>query len=65
MPSASEPALYKAFRPLARSILKPFRSLYVTGEDIGLAMIQAQLRGLRRRVIDNAGIRDLAEQRQA
>ena len=61
MPSVSEPALYAAFRPVARFLLKPFRRLYVSGEDIGVAMIHAQLEGIRGRVIENAAIRDLAE----
>jgi uncharacterized protein YbjT (DUF2867 family) len=61
MPSASEPMAYKVMRPLARLVLKPFRSLYVTGEDIGLAMAQATIDGARRRVFENAEIRDLAD----
>lgn len=63
MPSASEPALYKALRPVGRIIFKPFRSLYVTGDDIGLAMIQAQLEGIRG-LITNSAIRDLADRRR-
>jgi uncharacterized protein YbjT (DUF2867 family) len=61
MPSASEPALYKAFRPVARTLLSSFRSLYVTGEDIGRAMLQATRDGVRGRVFENAEIRDLAD----
>jgi uncharacterized protein YbjT (DUF2867 family) len=61
MPSASEPWSYKALRPVARLMLKPFRSLYVTGEDIGLAMLQAATDGARRRVFENAAIRDMAD----
>ena len=64
VPSASEPALYKVFRPIARLALKPFRSLYVTAEDIGRAMLMATVEGVRGRIIDNAEIRDLAD-RQA
>jgi uncharacterized protein YbjT (DUF2867 family) len=60
MPSASEPALYKAFRPVSRVLLKPFRSLYVTGEDIGRAMLRLAAEGTRGRIIENAGIRELA-----
>ena len=61
MPSASEPAAYKAFRPVARVLLQPFRSLYVKGEDIGLAMLQATIDGVRGRIVDNAEIRELAD----
>ena len=62
MPSASEPIKYKVFRPIGRVIFKPFRSLYVTGDDIGRAMLAATRSGVRGRVIENAAIRDLAEQ---
>jgi uncharacterized protein YbjT (DUF2867 family) len=58
--SASEPLLYKALRPMYR-VLKPFRSLYVAGEDIGRAMMQATVEGMRGRVIENAEIRDIAD----
>ena len=61
VPSASEPPLYKAFRPVARVLLKPFRSLYVSGEDIGLAMLQATADAVRSRIIENPEIRDLAD----
>ena len=61
MPSASEPPLYKAFGPVARVLLKPCRMLYVSGEDIGLAMLQATADGVRSCLIENAGIRDLAD----
>lgn len=61
MPSASEPMTYKALRPIARLIFKPSRSLYVTGEDVGLAMLQAATDGVRRRVIENPEIRDMAD----
>ncbi len=40
MPSASQPFGYKVFRPIARVLLKPFRSLYASGDDIGLAMLR-------------------------
>jgi uncharacterized protein YbjT (DUF2867 family) len=61
MPSASEPKAYKAFRPIARIVLKPFRSLYVSGDDIGLAMLQAAADRIRDRIIENAVIRDMAD----
>ena len=58
-PSASLPAVFAALRPALR-LLKPFRSLYVSGEDLGRAMLQATRENLRRRVIENAEIRELA-----
>ena len=59
-PSASLP---KAFALLAPALgwLRPFRSLYVAGEDLGRAMLEATRENLRRRVIENAEIRTLAE----
>jgi uncharacterized protein YbjT (DUF2867 family) len=53
------PRLYQALRPLFR-LLRPFRSLYVSGEQIGRAMLQATAEGIRRRVVENAEIRELA-----
>jgi uncharacterized protein YbjT (DUF2867 family) len=59
-PSASGPKLYAAVRPVLR-LLRPFRSLYVAGEDLGRAMLEATRENLRRRVVENAEIRELAE----
>ena len=42
-------------------LLSPIRSLYVTGEDIGRAMIRATRENLRGRIIENPEIRRLAE----
>ncbi len=58
--SESAPRLYQALRPLFR-LLRPFRSLYVTGEDLGRAMLQATVEEMRGCVIENAQIRDIAE----
>jgi uncharacterized protein YbjT (DUF2867 family) len=58
-PSASLPKKYALLRPALR-LLKPFRSLYVAGEDLGRAMLQATRENLRRRVIENKEIRELA-----
>lgn len=58
--SASQPRLYQALRPVFR-LLRPFRSLYVKGEDIGRAMLQATDEGLRGRTIENREIRDRAD----
>jgi uncharacterized protein YbjT (DUF2867 family) len=57
--SQSAPKIYHVLRPLFR-LLKPFRNLYVTGEDIGRAMIQATLTNEHGRVIENAEIRRIA-----
>ena len=61
VPSATEPVLFKVLRPILRVVLGPFRSLYVKGEDIGRAMLEATSQGLRNRVIENAELRDLAD----
>jgi uncharacterized protein YbjT (DUF2867 family) len=57
--SQSAPRIYQAVRPLFR-LLKGFRSLYITGEDIGRAMLQATAERLRGRTFENAEIRDMA-----
>ena len=54
------PRLYRAMRPAFRA-LSFIRSLYVSSEDIGLAMLQAQAEGIRSGVIGNREIRDLAD----
>jgi uncharacterized protein YbjT (DUF2867 family) len=59
-PSANLPKVFAALRPALR-LLKPFRSLYVSGEDLGRAMLQATNEKLRGRVIENAEIRELAQ----
>jgi uncharacterized protein YbjT (DUF2867 family) len=59
-PSDNAPRAYKILRPLFR-ILKPFRSLYISGEDLGRAMLQATAEGVRGRIIENAQIREIAE----
>ncbi|MGZ5496467.1 MAG: hypothetical protein ACXWFO_06910, partial [Candidatus Aminicenantales bacterium] len=58
-PSQNAPRVYKVLRPLFR-LFKGFRNLYVTGEDIGRAMLQATSEGIRGRIIENAEIRDIA-----
>jgi uncharacterized protein YbjT (DUF2867 family) len=60
VPSASEPVLFRVARPAMR-LLRPFRSLYVRAEDIGLAMLAATGQGIRGRIFENAEIRDLAD----
>jgi len=59
-PSSTLPKIYAVLRPALR-LLKPFRSMYVAGGDLGRAMLQATKENLRQRVIENPEIRDLAE----
>jgi len=59
-PSARLPKVFVLLSPALR-VLKPFHSLYVAGEDLGRAMLEATRENLRRRVIENAEIRKLAE----
>jgi uncharacterized protein YbjT (DUF2867 family) len=59
-PSATSPKLYAVLRPALR-LSRPFHSLYVAGEDLGRAMLEATSENFRRRVIENAEIRELAE----
>ncbi len=58
-PSARTPKILKILHPVF-SLLKPFPNLYVTGEDIGRAMIQATIEKIRGRVIENVEIREIA-----
>lgn len=61
VPSAREPILFKVARPILRVVVGPFRGLYVKGEDIGRAMLEATKQDLRGRIIENAELRDLAD----
>jgi uncharacterized protein YbjT (DUF2867 family) len=61
VPSAREPRLFKILRPVLRIAFGPFRGLYVKGEDIGRAMLQATSQQVRNRVFENAEMRDLAD----
>ena len=58
-PSAGLPKIYALIQPLGR-LFKPFPSLYVHGHDIGRAMLQTTVEKLRRRIIENAEIRQIA-----
>jgi uncharacterized protein YbjT (DUF2867 family) len=63
-PSLSLSKTYKALWPVLGPVLrmlKPFRSLYVSGQDLGQAMIEATKENLRRRVIENPEIGELAK----
>jgi uncharacterized protein YbjT (DUF2867 family) len=59
-PSHSTPRHYRLVRPIFR-LLKPIRSVYVTGEDIGRAMIQAESENIGSRIVENAEIRAFAD----
>ncbi|WP_110169740.1 hypothetical protein [Luteitalea pratensis] len=63
-PSASEPMAYRVMRP-ALWLLRPFRGLYVSGDDLGRAMLQAHADGLSGRIVENREIRDLADRYRA
>ena len=58
--STSSPRAYQWVRPVFR-LLRPFRRLYVAGEDIGRAMIWATRNGVRGRIIENAELREMAD----
>ncbi|HVR99592.1 MAG TPA: NAD(P)H-binding protein [Thermoanaerobaculia bacterium] len=58
--SQNAPRIYQAIRPLFR-LLQPIRSIYIDGQDIGRAMIQATLENERGRTFENAEIRRIAE----
>jgi uncharacterized protein YbjT (DUF2867 family) len=52
----------EVFRPVLRAVFKPFRSMYIENVDIGRGMLEATTQNLRRRILENAAIRDLADQ---
>jgi NAD dependent epimerase/dehydratase family len=58
-PSPNIPKLYALLQPLSR-LFKPFPNLYIHGHDLGRAMLQATTEKLRRRIIENAEIRQIA-----
>jgi uncharacterized protein YbjT (DUF2867 family) len=60
-PSPSLPKMYALLRPVLR-LLKPVPSMYVAGEDLGRAMLEATRKNLWCRVVENAEIRRLAAQ---
>ena len=53
------PRLVRAVRPVLR-ILKPFKTLSVSGEDLGYAMLQATIEHMRGEIIENEQIREIA-----
>ncbi len=61
--SLNAPRLYQAMRPAMR-LLRGLRGLYVAGEDIGKAMLQATIEKQRARTIENPEIRETAARAQ-
>jgi uncharacterized protein YbjT (DUF2867 family) len=59
-PTGSMPWFYAWFTPLGK-LAKPFPGWYVHGHDLGKAMLQATKEGMRRRVIENPEIREIAQ----
>jgi uncharacterized protein YbjT (DUF2867 family) len=64
LPSSSEPPLTRFLRPLYR-LMEPMRSMYVTADDLGRAMLQAAAEKMRGRIVENRQIRDLADRARA
>jgi hypothetical protein len=60
-PAAPMPKLAEMMRPLLRVVFSRFRGMYIVSDDIGRAMLRATEQGLRRRIIENREIRDLAD----
>jgi len=60
-PTDTGPKIVQIARP-AFKLLAPFRSLYVKGQDLGLAMLYVTAKGFRGRIFENAEIRELAEE---
>lgn len=58
-PSSTLPKIYALLHPIGR-LLTPFPGLYIDGRDLGRAMLQATVEKLRRRIIENREIREIA-----
>ncbi len=63
-PSGNTPFAFNLVRPFF-PLLKYSRRLFVSGEDLGRAMLQAQIVGVRSRVVHSAEIRDFADRYSA
>jgi uncharacterized protein YbjT (DUF2867 family) len=59
--SAGAPRLYQKLRPVFR-LLRVSRSLYVSGEDLGRAMLRATQQQMRGQIVENVDIRRLADE---
>ncbi|HYW14188.1 MAG TPA: NAD(P)H-binding protein [Longimicrobium sp.] len=62
-PSTSSPRLYQALAPAMR-LLRGFRSLYISGDDMGRAMLQATIEKQRAHTVENPEFREIAERAQ-
>jgi uncharacterized protein YbjT (DUF2867 family) len=51
---------YAPLKPMFK-VFAPFRSMYISGDDLGRAMLYAARTGVRGAVLENAQIRDLAD----
>ena len=51
---------YAPLKPLFK-VFAPWRSMYITGDDLGRAMLQGARDGLRRKIVENTDMRDLAD----
>jgi uncharacterized protein YbjT (DUF2867 family) len=60
-PPENLPWYYAMARGPLFVLLRPFRGLYIKGEDIGRAMLVATREGVRGRILENREIRDLAD----
>ena len=58
--SQSSATWYGVLLPLAR-LFAPFRSMYISGDDLARAMLQATKENLRGVVLENREMRDLAD----
>jgi hypothetical protein len=57
-PSPNFPKIFAGVYPVLR-LLKPLRWLYVAGQDLGYAMLEATKEKVRGRIFENPEIRDL------
>ena len=53
-------AWYAPMLPLFK-VFAPFRSMYISGDDLGRGMLQAAREGMRRRILENRDIRDCGD----
>jgi uncharacterized protein YbjT (DUF2867 family) len=51
---------YAPLKPLFK-VFAPFRSMYISGEDLGRGMLAGARSGLKGTILENAAIRDLAD----
>jgi uncharacterized protein YbjT (DUF2867 family) len=59
-PAERLPRLVAMLYPALR-MLKPFSTMYVDGQDLGRAMLQSTVEGMRKKIIENPEIREIAK----